>query len=263
VQTWGASGWAVSLQRVGNLVVGAIDGEVACEFRDPEPLTGMHRAGFRKDSAVIDAADAQVLSSAVRTWTFRDAPADWRVESGTWEISNRWSCSPDWTWLAGWNQTGQALIHSRPQFIGDHVIDVYVGTKMMPKPDGKGHYEELRDLHFGLCEDGEGNGYHVVLGGEDSGNWRGVGARIMRNGETVASDPDYRVPQRERHNNWLLIRLVRRGSELKVLLWDREVISYTDEEPLESGSVMVGTENNGITVPRITVYARPAQHVDD
>jgi len=239
-------------------VVCAIDGEVVCEFRDPEPLVAMHRAGFRKDSAVIDAADAEVLSSAVRTWTFREAPADWRVESGTWEISNRWSCSPDWTWLAGWNQNGLALIHSRRQFTGDHVIDVYVGTKMMPKPDGKGHYEELRDLHFGLCEDDLGNGYHVILGGEDSGNWRGVGARILRNGETVASDPNYRVPQHERHNNWLLVRLVRRGPELKVLLWDREVLSYTDEDPLEGGSVMIGTEQNGITVPRITVYARPA-----
>jgi hypothetical protein len=190
----------------------------------------------------------------VRTWTFEEAPADWRVDSGTWEISSRWSCSPDWTWLAGWNQGGPALITSRRQFAGDQVVDIYVGTKMMPKPEGEGHYEELRDLHFGLCGDGDGGGYQVVLG-DDSGR----GAKLMRNQETVATNDSYRIPQSERHNNWLLIRLVKRGGELSVRVWDSEVLSYTDEAPLQSGSVSVGTAENGITVPRITVYGIGAE----
>jgi hypothetical protein len=43
-----------------------------------------------------------------------------------------------------------------------------------------------------------------------------------------------------------------------VRLWDREVMSYTDPDPLDSGRVSVGTEQNGITVPRITVYGEAA-----
>jgi hypothetical protein len=251
-RSWSGEGWALGLQRVGSLVVGLLDGEAVCEFRDPEPLEGMRRVGFRKDDALIDPADAEVLSSAVRTWTFEEAPADWRVLSGTWEISNRWSCSPDWTWLAGWNQKGPALIQSRRGFTGDQVVDIYVGTKMMPKPDGKGHYEVLRDLHFGLCGDGEGGGYRVILGGDNRS-----GAKLLRNGETVASDPNYRVPQSERHNNWLLVRLMKQGAKIAVYVWDSEVLSYTDEEPLAGGSVAVGTRENGITVPRVTVYGQP------
>jgi hypothetical protein len=253
-RSWSAEGWAVSLQRVGSLVAARIDGNVVCSFRDPSPLQDARRVGLRKDGAVIDAADAEVLSSAVRTWTFEDAPADWRVESGTWEISNRWSCSPNWTWLAGWNQEGQALIHSRKRFRGDQVIDIYVGTKMMPRPEGEGHYEELRDLHFGLCGDDQGRGYHVILGGD-----QGRGAELQRNGETVATNRGYAIPQAERHNNWLLIRLVKSGPTVTVYEWGVEVLSYTDDEPLDAGSVSFGTEENGITVPRITVYGQPAQ----
>ncbi len=246
---WSADGWALGLARAGSLVVGHLDGEVVCSFRDSSPLTGMRRVGFRIDDAVIDPADAEVVSSAVGTWTFEEAPADWRVESGTWEISNRWSCSPEWTWLAGWNQRGRALIHSRERFTGDQVIDIYVGAKMMPKLEGKGHYEELRDLHFGLCGDGEGGGYHVVLGDNN-----GSGARLLRNGKTVATNSSYSVPQSERHNNWLLVTLVKTGPELSVRVWDNEVLSYTDDDPLESGSVGFGTSENGVIVPRITVY---------
>ena len=251
-RAWGAEGWALSLQRVGSLVVGRLDGKTVCAYRDPQPLTEMHRVGFRKDNAVIDPADAEVLSSAVRTWTFSEAPADWRVDSGTWEISNRWSCSPEWTWLAGWNQEGPALIQSRKRFMGDQVVDIYVGTKMMPKPGSDGYYEELRDLHFGLCGDEDGGGYDVVLGADD-----GNGAKLVRNGETVATNNSYSIPQAERHNNWLLVRLEKKGDTITVYDWDSEVLSYTDDDPLPSGSISVGTERNGITVPRVTIYAEP------
>ncbi len=253
VRSWGSEGWALSLQRVGSLVEGRLDGRVAVSFRDIEPLQEMRRVGFRKDAAIIDPADAEVLSSAVRTWTFRDAPADWRVESGTWEISNRWSCSPQWTWLAGWNQNGLAITRTRPAFTGDQRAEIYVGTKMMPKPGGKGHYEELRDLHFGICEDDAGGGYHVVIGAKNN-----TVSTISRNGEVVVTNTTYRIPSAEMHNDWLLVTLLKTGPTISVRLWDREIFSFTDPDPIDSGRVSVGTDRNGITVPRITVYGEPA-----
>jgi hypothetical protein len=251
---WAGEGYALSFARAGGLLVGRVDGEAVCEFRDPEPLSGLGRIGFRRDSATIDPADIEVLSSAARTYTFRDAPADWRAESGTWEISNRWSCSPQWTWLAGWHQKARAMIRSRWAVRGDQKIDVYVGAKMMPKLEGKGHYEELRDLHFGLCGDGRDGGYHVILGGDD-----GSGAKLLRNGKTVATNAKYAIPQSERHNNWLLVTLVKRGAELSVRVWDRDVLRYEDPDPLGGGYVAFGTEENGIIVPRITTWGRPGE----
>lgn len=246
-------GYALSLQRVGSLIVAAVNGEAVCEYRDAEPRASWQRVGFRRDAAVVDPADVEIISPTVHTWTFERAPAEWWVESGTWEISNRWSCSPEWTWLAGWNQNGPARILTRQSFVGDQTIDIYVGTKMMPKPEGSGHYEELRDLHFGLCEDGTGGGYRIVLGARGN-TW----SAILRNGEPVVTN-NYQIPQAERHNNWLLVTLVKEGATISVRVWDREVLSFTDKEPIAGGKISVGTERNGITVPRVTVYGTPAE----
>ncbi len=252
VDCWSGEGYALSLQRVGSLVVARVDGEAVCEYRDVKPLQGLRHVGFRRDRATIDPADAEIFSSAAHTWTFETAPTDWQVLSGTWEISNRWSCAPQWTWLAGWNQDGEARTMTRQSFEGDQRIDLYVGTKMMPKPGGNGYYEELRDLHFGLCQDGAGGGYEIVLGGKEN-TW----SALLRNGEPVVTS-DYQIPQTERHNNWLLITLDKRGPTISVRVWGEEVFEYTDEQPIAGGRISVGTEHNGITVPRVTVYGSVA-----
>ncbi|MGD9496197.1 MAG: hypothetical protein AB7Y46_07795 [Armatimonadota bacterium] len=252
-RSWSAAGYALSLQRVGGLMVASVDGEAVVQHRDPQPLPGLTRVGFRRDAAVLDPADAQVLSGAVHTWTFNTAPTDWRVLSGTWEISNRWACAPQWTWLAGWNQDGVARIHTRRAFVGDQTVDIYVGARMMPNPSGRGTYEELRDLHFGLCEDGAGGGYQIVLGGQSN-----TLSSIARNGQLVATTTQYAIPQAERHNNWMLVTLAKTGPTISVRVWDREVLSFTDDQPIEGGFVAVGTEGNGLVFPRITVYGATA-----
>ncbi len=251
--TWSRDGYALSLVRVGALLVGKIDGETVCEFYDPSPLDDLRRVGFRRDHAVIDPADAEILSSAVRTYTFEEAPTDWLFETGTWDVASRWSCSPQWTWLAGWHQRGRAMIRSRWAVHGDQRTDIYVGARMMPRLDRDGHYEELRDLHFGLCGDGEGGGYHIIVGGD-----RNEKSAILRNGETVVTNTDYRIPQAERHNNWLLVTLEKIGDTISVRVWDQEIMRFEDPEPLDGGYISFGTEENGITVPRITTYGLSA-----
>lgn len=250
---WAKEGYALSLARVGDLLVGRVNGETVCEFRDPEPLPDLDRVGFRRDGAVIDPADLEIFSSAVRTYTFEEAPVDWRIDSGTWEVTNRWSCSPQWTWLAGWHQKGRAMIRSRWAVRGDQRTDIYVGARMMPRLDRDGHYEELRDLHFGICGDDDGGGYHIIIGGN-----RNERSAILRNGEPVVTNTTYRIPQAERHNNWLLVTIIRTGSTVSVSVWGEEIMRYDDPEPLEGGYVSFGTEENGITVPRITTYGRSA-----
>jgi hypothetical protein len=109
------------------------------------------------------------------------------------------------------------------------------------------------DLHFGLCGDGDGGGYHIIIGGNN--NQRSA---ILRNGERVVTNDSYRISQAERHNNWLFVTLVKSGATISVRVWDQEIMRYEDPEPLSGGFVSFGTEQNGITVPRITTYGRPA-----
>ncbi|MCD6360175.1 MAG: DUF1080 domain-containing protein, partial [Armatimonadetes bacterium] len=248
------AGYALSLERAGNLLIAGVNGSVAVTFRDPEPLTDAVRAGFRRDAAVIDPADLDVLSPDVRTWIFKTAPADWEQLEGTWQISNRWSCSPQWTWLAGWNQTGVARILSRERYTGDMQVDFFIAARMMPYPDGrKGHYEELRDLLAGLCEDRQGGGYQVIIGAD-----KGTRSVLQRNGQVVATNTSWAVPQHERHNNWLHVTLVKRGGIISVRAWDNEILRWEDPDPLEGGRVSLGTDHNGVIIPRVTIYGRPA-----
>lgn len=248
-----SDGYSLSLERTGDLLVARVDGEVALMFRDANPLAGMVRVGLRRDACLINPSDADVVSPNVRTLIFNTAPVEMADLSGTWDISNRWSCSPQWTWLAGWNQNGEARTVTRQSYVGDQQVDMYIGTKMMPNPTGKGHYEELRDLLFGLCEDGNGGGYRIVVGKEGGAN-----STITRDGTVVASNSTWKLPQSERHNNWILVTLSKIGPVVSVKIWGYEVLRYEDPEPLAGGQVALGTVRNGITVPRITIYGQAA-----
>ena len=88
------------LERADDLLLARVGEGVALAWRDPDPLADAQRVGFRRDGATVDAADVDVLSPEVRTHIFKAAPTQWQYLSGAWEVSNRWSCSPNWTWLA-------------------------------------------------------------------------------------------------------------------------------------------------------------------
>ena len=244
-------GFVLDLCRAGDLLLGHIDGRPVVSYHDPAPLEGAVRVGFRRDAATVDPADAEIISPGVRTYTFTRAPADWHPLSGAWEISNRWSCSPDWTWLAGWHKSEEARIRTKRRYLGDQQTDIYLAAKMMPAGEKK-FYEQLRDIHAGLCEDGQGGGYRVVVGGNDN-----TYCCIQRNGQPVAENKSYRIPTSGLHNNWLLLTLVKRGNVVCVLVWDHEILRYEDPEPIEGGYISLGTHHNGIVVPRVSIYAQP------
>lgn len=248
-----AEGYAIALEREGDLLVARSGNEVLLAFRDPNPLDYATRVGFRRDAADLDPADVDVLSRQVRTHVFKTAPAQWQQLSGTWEISNRWSCSPQWTWLAGWNQNGPARMITRESYQGDVQVDFYIAAKMMPRTDGqRGFYEELRDLHAGLCEDAQGHGYHVVIGADN-----GTRTYLERNDQVVATNTSWVVPRSELHNNWLMVTLLKRGPVVSVRVWDSEVLRYEDPDPLSGGRIALGTQNNGVIIPRVTIYGCP------
>src|SRR5690242_13450619 len=45
--------------------------------------------------------NVEVENGHVYDYTFTTAPVDWRVQSGVWEMTNRWNCSPGWSWFGG------------------------------------------------------------------------------------------------------------------------------------------------------------------
>jgi len=80
---------------------------------------------------------------------------------------------------------------------------------------------------------------------------------LQKNGAVVASNDTYVISRYEMHNNWNLITAVKRGGTISVRIWDNEILRYEDPDPIASGGVSMGTLNNGVIIPRVTVWGTP------
>jgi len=126
-----------------------------------------------------------------------------------------------------------------------------VAAKMMPAEGGK-HTEKLTDINVGLLVNKTSldSGYQFVLGGMNN-----TMTVLRRNGVQVAAS-DYRLPQAGLHNDWTKVTLRHSANHVECWVWDTLVLQYDDLEPLSSGRVAVGTYQNGIIVPRITIFGK-------
>ena len=80
---------------------------------------------------------------------------------------------------------------------------------------------------------------------------------LRRNGVQVTSST-FRLSQAGMHNDWLKITLRRRGGHLECWAWNTLVLAYDDPQPLTSGRLSIGTYQNGILVPRVTIFGNQA-----
>lgn len=245
-------GW----QRAGSYLVATVESKPVLAYRDPQPLTGLEALGLDNGGQMLYPEDVAVYTPLVHDYTFETAPTDWAVESGTWKVSSRWSCTPGWSWFSGYNTQGPALIASKQNYQGDQEIVSYFAAKMMPV-DARRYSETLSDLHLGCCAE-SGNaagGYHLVIGG-DANTWTG----LLKDGKLVASSP-FRITQNGIHNDWLKVVLRKRGNHVTASVWDTPILDYQDPAPLSSGHIALGTQRNGILVPRITIFGEQVEAI--
>ncbi|MCZ7599230.1 MAG: hypothetical protein M5U09_18155 [Gammaproteobacteria bacterium] len=86
------------------------------ETLDAAPAAGGEggAAGVPRGGILPRLAALTVWSANLQDTTFDTAPADWWIGSGTWDLTNRWSCVPEWSWYGGysgqraaiWSETG-------------------------------------------------------------------------------------------------------------------------------------------------------------
>ena len=121
---------------------------------------------------------------------------------------------------------------------------------MLDVPRGKGARERMGDFNAVLCADGQtldsGYTFEVAPGVGDE-------LRILKQGEIVARNTDFRMP-RQGHNRWAYIRAQKDGSFIRLFFEGQLVLEYEDPEPLPGGYCGVWTEDNGILVPKVTIY---------
>ena len=280
------------VHRQGCFLYAGIDDVVSLSYRDPEPLDGC-AAGQALDDApakgghvrlglvirgltALDIANVEVDNRRVYDDTFHLAPSNWRPQSGNWEMTDRWTCQPSWTWYGG-ADPAYAVAWSKSSLWGDQQIDFHTGVKMGATPTSG--TEAMRDLNCSWCADGTDlfSGYTLILGGVD-----GTKARLYRKGKLVAEvtmlgslqaialSCDGGGSMRGVHGSmrgvhvWFEVRVTRTGGRIQAILncmgtahrRTYPLFDWTDPDPLPGGYFSFWTYNNGIVVARATLSAQ-------
>jgi hypothetical protein len=195
----------------------------------------------------------------VYDYTFSTAPTDWRIASGVWEMTNRWSCSPGWSWFGGRSDEVAAIWNKR-KLAGDMSAQMYFAFKM--GMSGVASWPEYpAEAALTICGDGKSlaTGYTFIAGADD--NTRSV---LMKNGQIVAtsSEPAAILPRLTdgnpgndaMHRRWWFARVDKSGSKVSCYIDDKLVLAYEDAAPLKGGQTAIWTLNNGIMLARVQLY---------
>jgi hypothetical protein len=230
------------------LVLGAVAGPSRAE-----PTT----IGFA--GALPDLKGVDLETRHVYDYTFSTAPTDWKIASGVWEMTNRWSCSPGWSWFGGRSDETAAIWNKR-KLAGDQSAQVYFAFKM--GMSGVQSWPEYpTDAALTICGDGKslGTGYTFIAGAND--NTRSI---LMKNGQVVASStaPEAILPRLTdsnpgndlMHRRWWFSRIDKSGGKVSCYLDDKLVLTYDDAKPLNAGQTAIWTYNNGLMLARVQLY---------
>ena len=240
-------------------------------YRDSRPLPG-YEIGLLPNGMSIQAV--KVRQHHVADYLFDEAPADWH-ELGTWEVTNRFTCDPRWSWFSGTSWGGLATIWSKFAYEGDVTLEFYAGMRMAT---GRGRpYPRPGELNATVAATGRelGSGYSVVISGWDR-LWTGRLSRILRLDKQVAFTRRELAPSnRERspgrrpvrvewdpggraiHGAWYYIKIRKLGRRVEAYFDNQLVMQYDDPKPLRGSRVAIWTQDNSIMVARVRIsYGR-------
>jgi hypothetical protein len=242
----------IHLARLQGEVLAEVEGKALTRLKDGQLLSGTHVC-FRVPEARVDWEAGKVEGENVLDYTFARAPADWIAQSGTWAVTNRWSCSPGWSWFGGHGRRIPTIWHKR-EFVGDVCVSYFGGVKM--DADASEPYpQRYRDMNVTICGDGvdPASGYAAIVGG-----WKNTKSALYRCGKLVATSdkwhfPPYGSPENP-HHKWWDIRLEKIGSLVRLSVDDQAYIEYNDPDPLPGGRVALWTADNGLMVARARIY---------
>ncbi len=244
----GRNPYRFRLRRAGPFAAAYVDGRCVLWTRGSPPLDGVHIAYYTHG---VDVArdDVRVFTRQVFNEIFQRAPADWRIASGEWEVTNRWQCDPRWSFFSG-RSDRLAAIWNKRRFPGDLTVEMYAAVKM-DRSRGRSESQYASDMNINLCADGRDltTGYSFLFGG-----WRNAATAIVRRGQVVAQTRRGVIPTRVNlHRRWFYIRAEKKGGRLSLAIDGETVLEFTDPRPLNGGYVALWTYDNGVMVGRVRI----------
>jgi len=194
----------------------------------------------------LELAELSARSSRLYDCNFSSAPADWRATDGEWQITQRWTCSPQWTFFGG-RGGKRPTLWSKREFQGDQVVEFYAAKPMAVQGNGNDH---PHNLSLTMCGDGNdpNSGYVFTVAGDD-----GKTNRLLRNGVELGAGP-YRLSSNDPHRSWLNIRAERIGRQLRLSVDDEVLFEREDPAPLPGGPLAFWSDPQGMMVARVKVW---------
>ena len=211
------------------------------------------------DGALPDLGAVQVESGNVYDYTFSTAPVDWKVQSGTWEMTNRWDCSPGWSWYGGRSEE-IASIWNKRKFSGDFSAQFYFAFKMDFVKTPKWHYHPA-NVAISFCGNGKslGSGYSFIVGADNNEH-----SVLFKQNKAVAdsSKPEALLfsladgypPLEQLHRRWWYVKVNKIGPRIECWLDSKLLFTYNDPKPLDVGQIALWTYNNGIMLSRVQIF---------
>ena len=208
--------------------------------------------------------DVQINTGNVYDYTFSSAPTDWWVQSGVWEMTNRWNCAPGWSWFGGRSEETAAVWNKR-KFSGDLSVQFYFAFKMGLTGTGRWNYRPS-DVGLSFAGDGKnlGSGYSLIIGAD--GNKHSVllkGDKVVaQSKEKAALLPilaDGQPSTNDLHRHWWYVRINKVGSRVECYLENELILTYDDPAPFDAGQIALWTYNNGIMLSRMQIYYEQEQ----
>jgi hypothetical protein len=193
-------------------------------------------------------------------YSFTTAPVDWRATRGKWEISERWTCSPQWSFFAGTDDIVPTL-WSRYATTGDWTLEAYLAT---PMDQARGERSPT-DINVTVGGDGVNlaSGYSFMFAAH------GRSENQIRRGDNIAFKKPFEMPAGvgDTHQDWFYVRIEKRTidgkNQFKWIVNGREIASYTDQKPLaDGGRIAFWTKNGGLSIARVRLWHSGIKNID-
>ena len=246
--------------QIGDVVVGVND-KVVTDVDSMRAAVGEVKPGANvrvevlratREPSAIDWENVTASTPDVLDYSFTTAPVDWRAARGRWQVAERWTCSPQWSFFSGQNSDAP-LLWSRFQTRGDWTLEAYLATPM----DLSRGERSPSDLNVTVGGDGRdiASGYSFGFAADRRANntlWRGDQVALQKPFEAIPGAGDT-------HQDWFYIRIEKRavgtGVRFKWSVNGREIATYTDPNPLsDGGHLAFWSVNGGLSMARVRLW---------
>ena len=187
----------------------------------------------------------------VLDYSFTAAPVDWRPARGLWQVSERWTCSPQWSFFSGQNDESP-LLWSRFALQGDWTLEAYLAT---PMDMARGERSPM-DINISL-----GDGRNVSSGYSFLFAAKNREINQIRRQNAVAWEKPFLMPAGvgDTHQDWFYCRLEKRtdksGVHFKWSVNGREISNWSDAKPLPNANHLAfWSLKGGLSIARVRLW---------